>query len=109
MQFSVPLTAVGFYFNDVETGNTPITVRYVDNSTNDIMLPTTLTDSGNYAYVGLTSSLPMTEIVFRKDLIPADGWVIDQFTVQAVPEPQTVVFLLGGLGSLFLFRRRLQH
>jgi hypothetical protein len=114
MQLSSPVTAFGSYFlNAGDDPNIPDTLSLqLGNSVTHTSQTLTIGTFGpgasnfNGAYFGVTTSTPFDTVTLVQTN-PGDGVLLDNITVgTAVPEPSSLMLLLGGATGLGLLVRR---
>jgi hypothetical protein len=114
MQLSAPVTAFGAYFlNAGDDANIPdVLSLQLDNSVTHTSQTLTIGTFGpgasNFdgAYFGVTTSNPFDTVTLLQTN-PGDGVLLDNITVgTAVPEPSSLMMLLGGAAGLGLLIRR---
>jgi hypothetical protein len=114
MQLSSAVTAFGAYFlNAGDDPNIPDTLSLqLDNSVTHTSQTFTIGTFGpgasnfNGAYFGVTTSAPFDTVTLVQTN-PGDGVLLDNLTVgTAVPEPSSLMMLVGGAAGLGLLVRR---
>jgi hypothetical protein len=114
MQLSSAVTAFGAYFlNAGDDPNIPDTLSLqLDNSVTHVSQTLTIGTFGpgasnfNGAYFGVTTSTPFDTVTLLQTN-PGDGVLLDNITVgTAVPEPSSLMMLVGGAAGLGLLIRR---
>ncbi|HKD38097.1 MAG TPA: PEP-CTERM sorting domain-containing protein [Pirellulales bacterium] len=114
MQLSAPVTAFGSYFlNAGDDPNIPDTLSLqlgnsVTNTSQTVTIGTFGPGASNFngAFFGVTTSIPFDTVTLLQTN-PGDGVLLDNITVgTAVPEPSSLLMLLGGAAGLGLLVRR---
>ena len=114
MQLSSAVTAFGAYFlNAGDDPNTPDTlslqlVNSVTSTSQTFIIGTFGPGASNFngAFFGVTTSTPFDTVTLMQTN-PGDGVLLDNITVgTAVPEPSSLLMLLGGAAGLGLLARR---
>ncbi|HEV3416102.1 MAG TPA: PEP-CTERM sorting domain-containing protein [Pirellulales bacterium] len=112
MQLSSPVTAFGAYFLNAGDTNADTLSLQLGNSVTHASQTVPMGTFGpgasnfNGAYFGVTTSIPFdTVTLVQTD--PGDGVLLDNITVgTAVPEPNSLMMLVGGAAGLALLIRR---
>jgi hypothetical protein len=112
MQLSSPVTAFGAYFLNAGDTNADTLSLQLGNSVTHTSQTVPMRTFGpgasnfNGAYLGVTTSTPFdTVTLVQTD--PGDGVLLDNITVgAAVPEPSSLMMLVGGAAGLGLLIRR---
>lgn len=111
--FSGGVSAIGglFFGSNVSGAFATGTIMLTATDSLGATLTQTLTNATVTSFLGFTSSGRVTSLVVTAVSPTSSVWpTVDNLTlsVVAVPEPQSVALMLGGLGLLGLLRRRLR-
>ena len=103
-QFSIPITAVGMFFNVFESEdvsdymfiNTPVGQAFTGGPEQD---------TGTFFFAGLISTEPFSGAIFGSTVDAPSGWNADNLIMAPIPEPTALACLLVGLGIASTRRR----
>jgi len=109
--FSEPITAFGSYFANAGDGGVNTIILLLENTQLGTSKTVTAATRGpnlgfdNTFYFGVTDTAPFNRVSIVESY-DYDGILLDNVTAGQVPEPSTIVLLVGGIAALSVSRLR---